>query len=90
MPKKEHESITSSLGIYVHVHVYIYIYRIVSYFRGLYIQCIYISQNEHFCEECAHEVATLGMWAWFSINFAKINSANRSNFDIREIYTPRK
>ena len=53
------------------------------YFRGVYILRIR--------EDCTHEVAMLGTWVWFSINFAKINSANRSNLEIREIRIhPRK
>ena len=51
--------------------------RVVGYFREVYM---YILQNETFCEDCTHEVATLGTWVWFSINFAKINSTNRSKF----------
>ena len=41
-----------------------------------------------FCKDYTREVTTLGTWVWFSINFEKINSANYSNFKIREIYTP--
>ena len=63
-------------------------YSIVGYFRGVYI--LRILRNENFREDCTREVTTLGTWVWFSINFTKINSANRSNFEIREIYTPRK
>ena len=32
-------------------------------------------RNEKLCEDCTHKVAMLGTWVWFSINFAKINSA---------------
>ena len=63
-------------------------YHIAGYFRGVYISRI--SRNENFCEDCTREVAALGTWVWFSINFAQINSANHCNFEICEIYTPRK
>ena len=46
---------------------------------GVYI--LRISGNEKFHEDCTRDVATLGMWVWFSINFA-----NRSNFEICELY----
>ena len=60
-------------------------YYIAGYFRGMYI--LRISRNKNFHEDCTHEVATLSMWVWFSINFAKINCIN---FKICEIYTPQK
>ena len=60
-------------------------YLIASYFQGM-----YISQTENFHEVCTRKVATLGTWVWFSINILKINSMNRSNFEIRKIYTPQK
>ena len=57
--------------------------------RVIFEGCIIISRiswNENFREDCTHKVATLGTWVWFSINFAKINSTNRSNFEIHEIH----
>ena len=50
---------------------------IVAYFRG-----VYISQNENFRKDCTCKVAALGMWVWFSINFAK---KIYSEFNIHEI-----
>ena len=80
-----HKDCVCMVHWYTHV---LYMYRIVGCFRGVYILRIW--RNENFCEECTRKVPALGMWVWFSINFAKINSANCCNFEIHEIYTPRK
>ena len=72
-----------TMRMYVHVHVL--------YCSGLFSRGVYsisqISQNENFREDCTREVAMLGTWCGFLL-IMKINSVNRSNFEIREIYTP--
>ena len=57
------------------------IWRVI--FKG----CIFCKFHEmkHFRKDCTCEVVTLGMWV---LNFMK--KSNRSNFEIHEIYTPRK
>ena len=63
------------------------------YFRG-YIFREFAKEN--FCEDLTRKViirTTLGTWVWFSIIFRKkkkINSMNRSNIKLHEIYTPQK
>ena len=54
-------------------------------------ECSYISRisrNENFCEDCTREVATQVHGVFFLLILQKINSTNRSNFEICEIYTP--
>ena len=69
------------------LHVHLHNYCIVGCFQGVYI--LRISGHENFCEDCTCEVTTLGTWVWFSIIFTKINSTNRSNFEINFAkYTP--
>ena len=61
--------------------------------RGLFSRGAYFtnfSRNENFREDCTSEITMLGMWVWFSIISVKIHSMNCSNFEICEVYTPRK
>ena len=73
------------------LHEYMYLYHITGYFRGVYY--VYFAK---FCEmkisvkiapAKSHCAKYLGV---VSINFARINSENGSNFQFHEIYTPRK